>query len=89
MSSAAADTPNPHDKILYRVINGKTQVNAAIGVTDFRLRYFDLDGKVTGDVAKIKTIELTLELESTIPYRGKYAHFFWRKKLTPPNLLRS
>lgn len=87
--SAAAGTPNPRDKILYRVVNGKTQINAAMGVTDFRLRYFDLDGKVTNDLAKIKAIELTLEMESTIPYDGKYAHFFWRKKMTPPNLLRS
>ncbi len=87
--SAAAGTPNPRDKILYRAVNGKTQINTAMGVTDFRLRYFGLDGKVTNDLAKIKTMELTLEMESTIPYDGKYAHFFWRKKMTPPNLLRS
>jgi hypothetical protein len=87
--AAAAETPNPRDKILYRVVNGKTQVNAAMGVTDFRLRYFDLNGNVTGDVARIKIIEMALAMESPIPYRGKYAHFLWRKKVTPPNLLRS
>jgi hypothetical protein len=87
--SAASDTPNPRDKILYRGVNGATQVNAAMGVTDFRLKYFDRNGNQTNDAAKIKTIEMTLEMESTIPYDGKYAHFFWRKKVTPPNLLRS
>jgi len=87
--NAAAETPNPRDKILYRGVNGATQVNAAIGVTDFRLKYFDLNGNQTNDAAQIKTIEMTLEMESTTPYDGKYAHFFWRKKITPPNLLRS
>jgi hypothetical protein len=86
---AAADTPNPRDKILYRVVNGKTQVNAAMGVTDFRLKYFDLNGNQTNAAAQIKTIEMTLEMESPIPYNGKYAQFLWRKKITPPNLLRS
>jgi hypothetical protein len=87
--NAAAETPNPRDRILYRSINGTTQVNAAIGVTDFRLKYFDANGSQTNNVAKIKTIEMTLEMESTLPYDGQYAHFFWRKKITPPNLLRS
>jgi hypothetical protein len=85
---AAADTPNPRDRILYRAINGATQLNAAMGVTDFRLKYFDHNGNLTNDTAAITTIEMTLELESTVPYDGKFAHFFWRKKITPPNLLR-
>jgi hypothetical protein len=86
---AAAETPNPRDKILYRVVNGATQVNSAIGVTDFRLRYFGRNGSETNVLAEIKTIEITLEMESTIPYDGKYARFFWRKKMSPPNLLRT
>lgn len=84
----ASDTPNPRDRILYRIINGTKQVNAAMGVTDFRFKYFDRNGEPTTNAAAIRTIELTLEMESTAPYGKKYAHFFWRKKMTPPNLLR-
>jgi hypothetical protein len=88
-ASAAAETPNPRDRILYRAVNGATQVKAALGATDFRLKYFDLNGNVTNDVSKIKIIEATLELESPNPYHGKHAQFFWRKKISPPNLLHS
>lgn len=85
----AAETPNPRDCILSRAVNGATQVNAAVGVTDFKLRYFDRNGHQTNDTAQIRTIEMTLQMESTVPYDGKYAQFLWRKKITPPNLLRS
>ncbi|MEK7727061.1 MAG: hypothetical protein AAB354_01545 [candidate division KSB1 bacterium] len=88
-AAAAAETSNPRDKILYRTVNGAVQVNAALGVTDFRLKYFDLNGNVTNNLSQIKIIEMTLEMESTTSYDGKYAHFFWRKKITPVNLLRS
>lgn len=86
---AASNTPNPADKILYRAVSGTTQAHAAMGVTDFRLRYFDRNGNLTGDLDRIKTIEVTLELESPVRYDGKDAHFFWRKRITPRNLLRS
>ncbi|MFQ5707794.1 MAG: hypothetical protein ACE5HO_10115 [bacterium] len=85
-TGAASATPNPNDKILYRWSNGGPQVGVALGVTDFRLKYFDEAGNETSNVKQIKTIEITLELESTIPYNGQSSHFFWREKITPLNL---
>jgi hypothetical protein len=86
--SAASGTPNPNDRIFYRSVNGEPDVDAALGVTDFRLRYFDQDGNVTNDLQRIRTIEITLEIESTLPDQdGNYSRLFWREKITPPNLI--
>ena len=86
-TSAASGTPNPRDRILYRIENDAPQVDAALGVTDFKLKYFDDSGIETTDLSEIKTIEITLEMESPIPYDGEVGSFFWRKKITPPSLL--
>lgn len=86
-TSAASGTPNPRDKIFYRQSNTEPWVDAALGVTDFKLKYFDIDGNETQNLMKIKTIEIYLELESTVPYDGEYSRFAWRERLTPPNLL--
>lgn len=80
-------TPNPNDKIFYRWSNSDPQLGDAVGVTDFRLKYFDKEGNQTLDLTRIKTIEITLEFESTHPSaNGKYSGFFWREKVTPMNL---
>ena len=86
-TSAASGTPNPRDRILYRIENDAPQQDAALGVTDFKLKYFDDGGIETTDLSEIKTIEITLEMESPIPYDGEVGSFFWRKKITPPSLL--
>jgi hypothetical protein len=87
-TTAASSTPNPRDRILYKYINGKPQVGAALGVTSFKLKYFDINGFEANELKKITTIEVTLEVESTIPYNGEYSRFLWRKKITPPNVRR-
>ncbi len=87
-STAASGTPNPHDKIFYRWVNDEPQTDAALGVTDFKLRYFDKDGNETNNIKNIRTIEITLEVESTLPdNNNEYARFFWREKISPPNLV--
>ena len=39
-TSELSETPNPSDRILYRVVNSSTPVGANLGVTQFRIRYF-------------------------------------------------
>jgi hypothetical protein len=87
-TTAASSTPNPRDRIFYRVSNSEPNIDAAMGVTDFRLTYFDLNGNETNDLKIIKIVEVYLEFESTIPDDdGQYARFAWREKISPPNLL--
>ena len=86
-SSAASMTTNPRDRIFYRLSNQDPNIDAAMGVTDFHLQYYDISGNPTTNLLQIKTIEVSLTIESTEPYNGEYRRFFWREKITPPNLL--
>ena len=86
-TTAAATTPNPLDKILYRVVNNQPLNDAALGVTHFRLRYFDHIGIETNDLDAITTIEVSLEVQNTIDYDGQYSRFFCRERISPPSVL--
>ncbi len=86
-TNTAAGTPNPRDRILYRIENNEPQVDAALGTTDFKLKYYDENGNETTVLTDIKTIEVTLELESTLPYDEEFSTFYWRKKITPQSLV--
>jgi hypothetical protein len=91
--SAASGTPNPNDRLLYRSVNGEPDIDAALGVTGFRLRYFDANGNslvypiASTNFANIQTIEVTLQLDSTLPDQDEqYSHFIWQERITPNNL---
>ncbi|MDZ7264324.1 MAG: hypothetical protein ONB16_07045 [candidate division KSB1 bacterium] len=85
---SARHTPNPRDRILYRIMNTQSQKDAALGVTRFRIRYFDILGNITTNVNQMRTMEITLNLESIVPYDNRYATFSWQTKISPPNLKR-
>ena len=76
-------TPNPNDKILYRVVNNGPPLSIAMGVIDFKVKYFNSNGAETTFCTEITSVEVTLEMENTIPYDGEYSSFLWRKKITP------
>ncbi len=46
-TNSAAGTQNPRDRILYRIENDEPQLDAALGVVDFKLKYFDENGNET------------------------------------------
>jgi hypothetical protein len=43
-TSQLTSTPNPNDRILYRVVNHSTAAGSNLGVTQFKLTYFDANG---------------------------------------------
>ncbi len=85
-TGAASNTTNPNDRIFYRTVNGETQADA-IGVTNFKVKFYNAASDVTTDLFEVKSIEVTLELENTVAYDDKYLHYFWRERITPANLL--
>jgi hypothetical protein len=64
-------TPNPRDRLIYRVVNNGTAKGWNLGVTQFRLRYFTYDRKlITTPVAQpdmIYEVEISIAVES--PYK--------------------
>jgi hypothetical protein len=92
--SECSSTPNPRDRILYRVENGSAPVASNLGVTDFRMVYFDVnDDTIPTPVTTrglIKSIEINITVENVAAYDEKYTNAFWKQiRLASRNISRS
>jgi len=85
--SAAAMTVNPNDRLLLRQINGGTPDTVAVGVRSFRLEYFNAGGGAPLTPLDIRTIMVSLALESAFAYDNQYPRFVWQKRITPASLV--
>jgi len=85
----ASATLNPEDRVLYRALNNGTPQKIDLGVTEFRLSYFDADGDSLAlpvTVGDIRHIRLDMVVESAVPYDTTYARAFLRLRVAPKNL---
>jgi hypothetical protein len=92
--------PNPNTVMLYRQVNSETPTSSNLGVTNFKLRFLDQEGKDPDSFGGIYIIEITLQVES--PYKVQdqvnpdlnydemgYAVAFWRQtRLASRNIKR-
>ena len=86
-TSAATSTPNPNDRIFYRVVNGANEFEWAVGLTAFQIKFYDASNDTTSNLFKARALEVSMSFESTISYDEEYASYSWRGRITPPNLL--
>lgn len=89
--SELSETPNPNDRLLYRVENGGTPVSANLGITQFNLEYYDaLSNKLSFPIqntGQIYTMRIDLKVENTSAYGEEYTSAFWRQiRLVARNL---
>ncbi len=89
--SELSSTPNPRDRFLYRVINSETPKGINLGVTQFKLVYFDALGDTIdypiSVPSEIYLIEINLTVENTAGYDQQYSSAFWRQiRLVARNL---
>ena len=92
-TSELTQTPNPRDRFLYRVINSPTTSPKAanLGVTQFKLLYFDALGDTLdfpiAVPSQVYTLEINLTVENVAGYNQKYSSAFWRQiRLVARNL---
>lgn len=90
-TSELLSTPNPRDRMLYRVLNNQAPVSSNLGVTQFRMVYFDTLGDTLflpiTNPALIASIEINLTVESVAAYDTAYSSAFWRQiRLVARNL---
>jgi len=82
-TSECSATPNPRDRMLYRVVDNEIPKSANLGVTQFRMVYMDALGDTlnspVADPSLIKTIEINLVVESVAAYDTLYSHAIWRQ----------
>lgn len=90
-TSELAQTPNPRDRLLYRVINNESPKGINLGVTQFKLVYFDALGDTINFPitvpSEIYSLEINLTVENVAGYNEKYSSAFWRQiRLVARNL---
>jgi hypothetical protein len=91
-TSELADTPNPYDRLLYRVENNATPIGVNMGVTQFQINYYDaLKNKLTTPVdscQKIQYLQITIQVQhpikwtkyyNTATYDTVYQSAYWRQ----------
>lgn len=83
-ASELTSTPNPNDKLLYRVVNTETARSSNIGITNFKLTYYDaLDKKITplpvAQTGQIHKIQIDIQVENSESVDSVYTTAFWRQ----------
>ena len=69
-TSEASNTPNPNDRLLYRVENSKTPIGVNMGLTTFNLKYYKSNGDqleanvIPANLQFIQTMMITIEVQS-------------------------
>lgn len=98
-------TTNPRDRILYRVVNSETAGGSNVGITEFKLVFFDALGDTIGspvaNTRLIRTMQIDLKVEnseavtdvfsddSTSEGRRIYSSAVWRQIRMTARNLRS
>lgn len=82
-TNECSETPNPRDRILYRVENNETPKPSNLGVTQFRMVYMDALGDTlsspVADPGLIKAIEINVAVENVAAYDTLYSEAIWRQ----------
>ncbi len=98
-SQKVTNTTNENDKILKRIVDGNT-TEILLGVTEFKLSYFDELGSTVpmsfpinpSDLGDIRQVEVKLVMQSAEKVRDSasgnsdYLSTVWTKRFTPRNL---
>jgi len=92
-TSELSSTDNPNDRLLFRVKNNDVPKSANIGITMFKLTYFDSFGEIiptpiTGTTTgSIYSLQIDIEIEAVYGYDNEYSSVFWRQiRLAARNL---
>jgi len=84
-------TPNPNDRMLYRIVNNSPPLGSNLGVTKFDFKFFDTFGNeipfpitVPGE---IQSMQIDIAIEDIAAYDNEYRRVFWRQiRLAARNL---
>ncbi|GAB4298678.1 MAG: hypothetical protein Kow0098_24230 [Ignavibacteriaceae bacterium] len=89
--SELEETPNPRDRLLYRLVNNKKVTESNLGITQFHLIFFDaLGDTITPPITTpglVSSLEINLTVENTAAYDTAYSNAFWKQiRLVARNL---
>lgn len=84
--SEVAQTSNPKDIILYRVVDYDTIGGPSLGLTRVKFSYLDKAGYETDSLSNIEYIRAELFLESREKIQDEYKFTYWEMTINPRNL---
>jgi len=79
-------TENPNDRALYRQVSGQPTTGGSLGLTDFRLLFYDNSGNPTWTPSDVKAVEVFIQVESPFAVDSTYERSNWRSVIHPLNL---
>ena len=90
-TSELSQTPNPRDRYLYRVVNDEVPVGVNLGVTQFKMTFYNtLGNKINFPIAtpgEIFSMQIDIAVEDVAAYNEQYSTAFWRQiRLAARNL---
>jgi len=83
---AASSTPNPNDKVLFRVVNNDTIGGPTLGLTNLKFSYLDKHEQVTAVNDSICYIKAEMWVETIQPVEGEYPFTYWEMTINPRNI---
>lgn len=82
-SKDISNTPNPRDRYLYRVVNSETPVDVNLGLTQFKMEFYNALGTKLNfpiaDPREIYSMQIDITVEDVAAYDEKYQTIFWRQ----------
>ncbi len=91
LASSLTSTPNPRDRVLYRVVNNTQVMGFDMGIAKFDFMFFDAQGDSLEfpipTPSAIYLVRLSIMVESSHAYDSSYSYAYWRQiRLAARNL---
>lgn len=79
-------TPNPNDRVLFRVVNNDTIGGPTLGLTDLRFSYLNSKEIATTDPDSICYVKAEIWVETVLPVGDEYPFTYWEMTINPRNI---
>ncbi len=79
-------TPNPNDRVLFRVVNNDTTGGPTLGLTDLRFSYLNSKEIATAVPDSVCYVKAEIWVETVLPVGGEYPFTYWEMTINPRNI---
>jgi hypothetical protein len=86
LGGAVPGSSNPNALMLYRQVNTQQPLAIAGGVSRFRVDYFNGAGNVTGVLSQVRSLRVSLVVESNEGVDDTFPAVCWERMIKPRNL---
>lgn len=79
-------TPNPNDRVLFRVVNNDTIGGPTLGLTDLRFSYLNSNEIATSEPDSICYVKAEIWVETVLEVGDEYPFTYWEMTINPRNI---